>query len=166
MVNHSNSTCCSGLTDTWPVWAVATQKFMTADVHSVFLWGNSKPEIEILCGRQLGLTAWEGPVLIKHTWLKPLSYSSMLLICDLCFCSGIYFPCNHELKKIKSRVSWMALSVFWVIPLRIMFFRDCLPHEEYSVFGFFLARGYQILKSKHSFPLFFLTVDFGFLFPL
>lgn len=60
----------------------------------------------------------------------------------------------------------MALSVFWVIPLRIMFFRDCLPHEEYSVFGFFLARGYQILKSKHSFPLFFLTVDFGFLFPL
>lgn len=35
--------------------------------------------------------------------------------------------------------------------------------SKYSVFGFFLARGFKILKSKHSFPQSFMTVDFSIL---
>lgn len=52
-------------------------------------------------------TPCRGPVLTGHTWFQPLSYSSMLLIGNLCFHSGICFPCNHELKKEKKKAVYL-----------------------------------------------------------
>lgn len=45
-----------------------------------------------------------------------------------------------------------GLPVSWITPVGTAFWRDCLSLEEYSVLGFFLARGFYIWKPKHSSP--------------
>ena len=45
---------------------VATEKFVTTDGHSVFLHGNSKPEMNIPGADNWVVTACNGPVLMDH----------------------------------------------------------------------------------------------------
>lgn len=146
---------CRLYTHTWPVWAVATPKFMTADVCRV-IWGDSRPKSKSF------VTFWRGPIPLSRV-TKTLSYSNMLLICN-CFSSGICFPCNHELKKAVHMMT--GLTVSWKISTRLMFCSDSLSTWGGLCLQVLPAGSSKSLKLKHSSPLpiFTVGIDFSSLF--